>query len=84
MAKTKLRYRKNCKFYDKWGYCHKCECQDCIAIKCKGICNFFVDNSTEELLLSGVIKSVCVHCGTDKNIRVIDGSYWCKKCRTGW
>lgn len=37
-----------------------------------------------QLLQTDVIKSVCVHCNEPKEVKRIDGSYWCKDCRKGW
>jgi hypothetical protein len=54
----------------------------------RGLIGATIDEVTlaivKNLNIHDVIKSICVHCGTDKGIKVIDGSYWCKKCRTGW
>ena len=41
-------------------------------------------NHREELLKQDVIKKVCIHCEKPKEVRRIDGSYWCKDCRKGW
>ncbi|MBF6639851.1 hypothetical protein IVB69_00010 [Flavobacterium sp. J49] len=39
---------------------------------------------TLQLLQTDVIKSVCIHCNKEKEVKRIDGSYWCKDCRKGW
>jgi len=30
-----------CRYYDKFGYCTICNCPDCGAVKCKGICSLY-------------------------------------------
>ena len=43
-----------------------------------------IQATTLQLLQTDVIKSVCIHCNKEKEVKRIDGSYWCKDCRKGW